>query len=77
MKENDRNREGWVAEELGEQSSYEDTTEMKRRIRRGNETKGEPDERDVAGAISIEESHEARDNQSTLEPIAQDVPARE
>lgn len=42
-------REGWSAEELGEESSYEGTTELGRRLRRGDETAGDPDERDVAG----------------------------
>jgi len=37
------------AEDLGKESAYEDTTEFKRRLRRGDETKGDPDERDIAG----------------------------
>ena len=37
------------SEKLGRESSYEDATEMKRRIRRGDESKGDADERDVAG----------------------------
>jgi hypothetical protein len=37
------------AEELGNESAYEDATEMKRRLRRGDESKGDADERDVAG----------------------------
>ena len=41
-----------VAEELGEQSAYEDATDMKRRIRRGNEAEGDADDRDVAGDYS-------------------------
>lgn len=36
-------------EKLGNESAYEDATEMKRRIRRGDESKGDADERDVAG----------------------------
>ncbi len=44
-------REGWSADDLGEQSTYEGTTEISRRLRRGDETAGDPDERDVAGAI--------------------------
>jgi hypothetical protein len=36
-------------EKLGEQSGYEDATEMNRRMRRGDESKGDADERDVAG----------------------------
>lgn len=36
-------------EKLGSESAYEDATEMKRRIQRGDESKGDADERDVAG----------------------------
>jgi hypothetical protein len=41
-----------IAEDLGEQSAYEDATEMKRRLRRGDESKGDADDRDVAGDYS-------------------------
>lgn len=37
------------AERLGNESAYEDATEMKRRLLRGDESKGDADERDVAG----------------------------
>ena len=37
------------AEKLGNESAYEDATEMIRRVRRGDESKGDADERDVAG----------------------------
>jgi hypothetical protein len=36
-------------EKLGNESAYEDATEMIRRVRRGDESKGDADERDVAG----------------------------
>lgn len=36
-------------EKLGNESAYEDATEMNRRVRRGDESKGDADERDVAG----------------------------
>lgn len=48
-------RDGYTAEEIGEQSSYEDETETARRMRRGDETKGDPDERDIAGAVDSED----------------------
>ena len=37
------------AEKLGRESAYEGATEMKRRISRGDESKGDADKRDVAG----------------------------
>lgn len=48
-------RDGFTAEELGEQSSYDDETEIARRMRRGDESKGDPDERDVAGTPDPED----------------------
>jgi hypothetical protein len=36
-------------EKLGNESAYEDATERDRRVRRGDESKGDADERDVAG----------------------------
>lgn len=54
-------REGWTAEELGEQSSYEGTTEISRRLRRGDETAGDPNERDVAGASPKEDTPQGRE----------------
>jgi hypothetical protein len=37
------------AEKLGRESAYEDATEMSRRVRRGDESKGDADDRDIAG----------------------------
>ena len=49
-------RNGFTAEELGEQSSYDDGTDIARRMRRGDESKGDPDERDTAGAVKSEDA---------------------
>lgn len=48
-------RNGFTAEEIGEESSYEDETETAQRMRRGDETKGDPDERDEVGAVKSED----------------------
>jgi len=64
MAKDDVKKEGWSAEELGEQSTYEDTTEISRRLRRGDETVGDPNSRDVAGVIPGKDTphgREARD----------------
>jgi hypothetical protein len=64
MMKDDVKKEGWSAEDLGEESSYEDTTEISRRLRRGDETVGDPDARDVAGVIPHKDTphgREARD----------------
>ena len=61
----DAKKEGWNAEELGEQSSYEGVTEISRRLRRGDETRGDPDARDVAGATPDEDSPNEREVRDT------------
>ena len=45
-------RDGFTAEELGEASAYNDSTEMAQQMRRGDETEGDPNERDVVGATN-------------------------
>jgi hypothetical protein len=57
---NDVKKEGWSAEELGEQSSYEKETEIKRRLKRGDETVGDPNERDDAGAVPTKDTPHGR-----------------
>lgn len=64
-KKRNAKREGWNAEKLGEQSSYDDETEIGRRLRRGDETKGDADARDAAGTIPLAEMPEQREDQDT------------
>jgi hypothetical protein len=54
-------KENWSAEELGEQSSYEGTTEISRRLRRGNESEGDPDARDVAAVVPEKDTPQGRE----------------
>ena len=42
--------------EIAEQASKPDYEQIHRQTRRGDETKGDPDERDVAGAIDHEKT---------------------
>lgn len=63
MTKRDVEREGWSAEKLGEESASEDATEIGRRLRRGDETRGDPDARDVAGAVPFEETPQGREHQ--------------
>ena len=67
----DTKRNHWSAEELGEQSSYEDETEIKRRLARGDETVGKPDERDVAGSVPVEDTPEGREDQASLDTVTE------
>jgi hypothetical protein len=67
----DVKRNNWSAEELGEESSYEDETEIKRRLARGDETVGNPDERDVAGSVPVEDTPEGREDQASLDTVTE------
>ena len=60
-KEDGPKKEGWTAEDLGEESAYEGTTEISRRLRRGDESVGDPNKRDVAGAIPKEDTPHGRE----------------
>jgi hypothetical protein len=42
-------RDGWSAEEVAEEASNQMADEVQRQMARGDETKGDPDERDVVG----------------------------
>jgi hypothetical protein len=84
MAKDDVKKEGWSAEELGEQSTYEDTTEISRRLRRGDETVGDPNARDVAGVIPEKDTphgreardrpHQAAEEESDEEELSDGVP---
>ncbi|MDQ3665872.1 MAG: hypothetical protein M3410_04580 [Acidobacteriota bacterium] len=77
-------KEGWSAEKLGEESSYEGITEISRRLRRGDETAGDANARDVAGVIPEEDtvhgsetrdkSRESAREKSDDEQSAEEVP---
>lgn len=43
--------EGWKAEELAEEATNKEPDEITRQMLRGDETEGDPDERDVVGTI--------------------------
>ncbi|MBC7798609.1 MAG: hypothetical protein H7Z37_17195 [Pyrinomonadaceae bacterium] len=60
---NDETREGYNSKELGEASIYNDSTEIAQQIRRGDETKGDPNERDTVGASSTEKEENLDDRQ--------------
>jgi hypothetical protein len=72
MAEEDVKKEGWSAEDLGEESSYEKETEISRRLRRGDETAGDPDARDVAGAVPEEHTPHGREKQDRPHESAED-----
>ncbi len=65
-------REGWQADELGEQSAYQDATEFARQIIRGDESKGDPDKRDIVGSIALIESTDGMPHRKTPEEKAEE-----
>lgn len=69
-------REGWSAPDLGEESAYEGTTEIDRRLRRGDESAGDPDERDVAGAIPENEMPHRREARHRSRTSRQNKPEK-
>jgi molecular chaperone GrpE len=68
--EDTSDRGGKTPEDLGRESSYEDATEMKRRIDRGPEDKG-ADDRDTAGGPPRNEVPERREDQHQAAPNQQ------
>jgi hypothetical protein len=63
--EDAKSDEGLTAEEIGEQSIYEGETEAQSRILRGDETAGDPDARDVAGATAVRDTDNERTDRDT------------
>lgn len=56
-------REGWQAEKLVEESVNKDSDNMIREILRGDETKGNPDERDIVGSPKSEDTPHGREEE--------------
>ena len=58
-------REGWDADELAKEASQIDEDEIQRQIKRGDETKGDADERDYAGKVDNNETAQGREEAKT------------
>lgn len=54
-------REGWNIEKLSEEASQKDEDEIQRQTLRGDETKGNPDNRDVVGGVDADETPHGRE----------------
>jgi hypothetical protein len=54
-------KQGWQSKELVEEAANRQSDEITREILRGDETKGEPDERDIAGNVSTNETPQGRE----------------
>jgi molecular chaperone GrpE len=81
--DSDPNADTPSAEDIGRESSYEDETEVKRRIDRGAEEdspegRDEADDRDVAGGPDVSETPERREDQeSTSSRQASSAPSED
>ena len=55
------NREGWSVQELADEASQKNVDEIQRETLRGDETEGDPDERDIAGNVDRSETWQGRE----------------
>lgn len=63
-------REGFSADELGQASIYDDPTQIAQQMQRGDESKGDPNARDTAGATDFKDMEEGRTDRDTTQHTA-------
>ncbi len=56
-----KEHEGWNIKELANEASQIDEDEIQRQTLRGDETKGNPDDRDNAGSVNTDETPQGRE----------------
>ena len=54
-------KQGWQSKEIVEEAANQQSDEITREILRGDETKGNADERDIAGSVSSNETPHGRE----------------
>ena len=54
-------RNGWNVKELSDEASQIDEDEIQRQLRRGDETKGDADQRDIAGRSESKDTPQGRE----------------
>lgn len=57
---------GWNIKELAAEASLTDEDQIQRQVLRDDESKGDPDERDLAGAIDADETPHGREDTKTV-----------
>ena len=55
------NREGWDVQKLADEASQKNIDEIQRETLRGDETKGDADNRDIAGNVDTNETPQGRE----------------
>ena len=58
-------RQGWDVKKLNEEGSNQESDDTLRRTLRGNENKGNPDERDIVGSVDSDETPHGREETKT------------
>ena len=56
-------KQGWESREIAEEASNQQSDEITREILRGDETQGNPDERDIVGSVDSEDTPHGREEQ--------------
>jgi hypothetical protein len=69
----DTERDGFTAEELGQASIYDDPTQIAQQMRRGDESQGDPNDRDAVGATNFKDLEEGRTDRDTVEHAPSDA----
>ena len=54
-------RDGWTADEVAREASQQQEDEIQRQIKRGDETKGDANERDIAGSADSNDTPQGRE----------------
>ena len=57
----DVEKQGWDAEQIAEESANKSSDEIVREMMRGDESKGNPDNRDVAGSVDTKDTPYGRE----------------
>jgi hypothetical protein len=57
----DVNREGWSVERVTDEATNKSSDETLRQVLRGDETKGDPDDRDIVGGVNSNETPHGRE----------------
>ncbi len=57
----DVNREGWSVEQVTDEATNKSSDETLRQVLRGDETKGDPDDRDIVGGVNSNETPHGRE----------------
>lgn len=61
----DVKRENWSAENISEEAANEQSDDILRKVLRGDESKGDPDKRDIAGGVESADTPQGNEESKT------------